>query len=209
MELVPLFMDGLVLIFLGITVFFAAKLSLQLKAFRESRDGLKSLIADLSGQINQAEMAITGLRESARESGRDLQELISEASALKDEMELIYDSSNRLAERLENIPARREAVRQRPPYDIPDMDEEDDEIGFDPRPQRTPSPKERPAEQKPEARSPLSPFSIRDPEFDRDDAEGADAMPEDDELDQFQSRAERELFEALQGKKKVESAGEV
>lgn len=204
MELLPLFMDGLVLILLGITVFFAAKLSLQLKAFRESRDGLKSLIGDLSGQINQAEMAITGLRESARESGRDLQELISEASALKDEMEMIYDSSNRLAERLENVPARRaspQAAPQRPASQRPsyadDMDEEDDEIGFEtPAPQKQESPK-------------ASPFMIRDPEFDRDEIAEDELAEEDEELKQFQSRAEKELFEALRGKKKVESAGEV
>jgi chromosome segregation ATPase len=196
MSIIPFILDGLVLLFLGITVFFASRLSVQLKVFRQTRTDLKGLIGDLSGQITQAEMAITGLREAARESGRDLQEMISQASALKDEMEMIYDSSNRLVDRLEQSPGRKSAMPSEADY----MESED----------RQNAHKQQNAPKSPEKPSGTSPFSIRDPEYlDGEDDDLDTAGGYDEELEAFQSRAEKELFEALSGKKKVKVAGDI
>lgn len=196
MSIIPFILDGLVLLFLGITVFFASRLSVQLKVFRQTRTDLKGLIGDLSGQITQAEMAITGLREAARESGRDLQEMISQASALKDEMEMIYDSSNRLVDRLEQSPGRKSAMPSEADY----MESED----------RQNAHKQQNAPKSPEKPSGASPFSIRDPEYlDGEDDDLDTAGGYDEELEAFQSRAEKELFEALSGKKKVKVAGDI
>lgn len=220
----PLVMDVMVMALLGATVFYAVRLSKQLRVFRQTKGDLQHLIGDLSGQITQAEMAITGLREAARESGRDLQELISEGNALKDELGMMHDSANRLASRLEDAATRKstaqDVARRQPQsrparkdasvtqsFEIKDPDEWDVDIEEEIEEKAMPSRSSRPAslsDDKP------SPFMIRDPEFDTDDAGDDDwsGGTIEDELEDFQSRAEKELFEALHGKKKLETAGD-
>lgn len=217
MTFLPLVMDVIVIALLGATVFYAMRLSKNLQAFRKTKGDLQHLIGDLSGQITQAEMAITGLREAARESGRDLQELISEGNALKDELEMMHDSANRVASRLEDVATRKSATSQasvRKPaprkqqFEIKDPDEWDvdieEEIEADAMAPRSAN-----------AASPAAksyPFMIRDPEFDAesmDDDQDISGGAFDSELEDFQSRAEKELFEALRGnKKKLETAGD-
>ncbi len=205
MAILPLIMDVLVIGLLGVTLFFAVRLSAQLKIFRQTRSDLRQLITDLSGQITQAEMAITGLREAARQSGRDLQELISQGSALKDEMEMIHDSSDRLATRLENSPARK--GMQQPQQQ---KSKQQHKVSFNIDDDFDDAPNEKTAPRS--AASGGGMFSIRDPEFDQadndDDADLNTSDNYDAELEDFQSRAEKELFEALRGKKKVEFAGD-
>lgn len=99
-------LNGVLLALLCATIFFAVRLSLSLKAFRESRAGLSALISDLSRNIDQAQIAIAGLRESARDAGKDLQEKIAAARSLRDELDLMTESGENLAKRLENLATR-------------------------------------------------------------------------------------------------------
>lgn len=99
-------LNGVILILLGATIFFAVRLSLSLKAFRESRAGLSALIADLSRNIDQAQIAIAGLRETARDAGKDLQDRIAAARQLRDELDVMTESGGNLAKRLEGAATR-------------------------------------------------------------------------------------------------------
>lgn len=164
----PLILDGIILLLLAATILFAARLSVHLQAFRNNRAELEELVKNLAAQIAQAEKAVAGMRESARESGRDLQERINVARALAEELQFMNETANNLAARLEKA-----ATSPQPRHE-----ERDTPNGH-------------------------SPFNIQDREFTiRDDdspfmlEEGED----EDEIADFQSRAERELFEALQGK---------
>lgn len=101
MNLIGFVLNGVLLVLLGATIFFAVRLSLLLGSFRNSRGELASLISDLSRAIDQAQIAIAGLRESAREGGRELQDKISEARKLGDELDVMTASGEKLARRLE------------------------------------------------------------------------------------------------------------
>lgn len=106
MSLIGFVLNGVLLVLLAATIYFAVKLSLLLGAFRNSRGELASLISELSRTIDQAQIAIAGLRESAREGGRELQEKIDQAQALGDELDVMASSGEKLARRLESVMAR-------------------------------------------------------------------------------------------------------
>jgi len=180
-------LDGLILLLLGITVLIAGRLSVQLKAFRQSRSELETLIAELSLCIESADRSIEGLRSSARESGRDLQGQINEASALSDELQIMTEAGDSLASRLENVAEKsfRTSESNRKP------------AGY--------------ASDRPQGKIQGGDFAIHDPEPGFEDeqweeqAQDLDDIPsflkdadsKQDEEEIFQSRAERELSEAL------------
>lgn len=189
--LLPMILDGAVIVLLAGTIVFAARLSLQLKAFRSNRAELSALVNKLVDQVTQAERAIAGLREAAREGGRDLQQRINEARALADELQFMNETGNNLAGRLEKISANapRAAANSTAGmniggarFDTPRFDDADD---VPPRAQAG--------------------FAIRDPEFEIGGGDDGDEpfFVEDefaDEDDGLHSRAERELMLALRGK---------
>ncbi len=106
MSLIGFVLNGVLLVLLAAPIYFAVKLSLSLGAFRNSRGELAALISELSRTIDQAQIAIAGLRESAREGGRALQEKIDMAQALGDELDVMAASGEKLARRLEAVMAR-------------------------------------------------------------------------------------------------------
>ena len=190
-------LNGLILLMLGATIFFAARLSVHLKAFRDGRKNLERLIRDLGINVEKAEAAISGLRETARESGRDLQSLINEARFLSDELQIMSESGNRLAGRLEKASDRDQRIHG------------EELSGADILPGRA-APKQA-ARKTPQSAG----FAIRDPEFDQPDDEaqgeaGGRAFRNDAEFsgeDELQSQAERELFEALRRSRRKTDAG--
>lgn len=167
-----LILDGLVLVMLAVTVFYAGRLSLHLKTFRDSRKSLEGLLDRLSQNIDHAERAIAGMREVARESGQALHEKIKDAQALTDELQVMQEAGNNLAGRLEKL-----ADRNASHHDFSFEQSAPIRAG--------------------EARG----FAIRDAEFERDDLEDEaelSGFSDDTMPSSFSSRAEQELFEALQ-----------
>lgn len=169
-----LIMDGLVLVLLGATIIYAARLSKHLKNFRQGRKELEKLIADLSGQIVRAEGAIDGLKASAREMSRDLQAQLDEARNIGADLEIMTRGANNIADRLDKA-ADRNRMAENPP----------------PNAQQSKSAPLPPNVRRP-TREEFPGFAIRDAE-----AEGA-VQPDD----QSGSVAERELLEALTRKGK-------
>ena len=187
-NVLPMIMDVMVMALLGATIFYAMRLSRQLKLFRESRQGIEALMKDLSGQIDRAEAAVEGLRAGAEKTGRNLQDKMNEARALRDELDVMTESGDSLAKRLEKVSERSSSASQS---------------------SAVPKRETRKAAPKP---SPFS-FAIRDPEFEAGDgSDGVDEsglLADDYEEEQQEtaglSRAEQELYAAL--KKRKESAG--
>jgi hypothetical protein len=99
----PLILDGTILVLLAATVVLAARLSLQLKDFRESRKSMEGLVKDLATHVDKAQRAIEGLKEGVKDAGRELQNRISAAQALADELQIMTESGNKLAGRLEQL----------------------------------------------------------------------------------------------------------
>ena len=197
-DLLPLIMDGLIVLLLAGTIFFAARLSLHLKTFRDSRHELESLIKDLAQQTGKAEAAIEGMRQSAKDAGRDLQSLINESKSLSDELEIMTEAGNNMANRLERLA---EATGRSQSVTPP------------PAMTRAPSP----SQDKPAPAKPGGGFSIRDKEFEDggDEVDYADdqgLFTGDYEADEgparnFESEAEKELYEALRGRKASDAGG--
>ena len=185
-----LILDGIIILLLAGTIFYCVRLSAYLKTFRTARKDLEKLIGDLSSHIQKAERAIDGLRRSVRESGDDLEALIEEAKGLSSELQIMSESGNSLAGRLEKIADRNS--RGSADLDLP------------PRPVR------KEGREKERAAPASKGFAIRDREYEGDDAMDEEGMMqgdrEEDADGKFASRAERELYEALR-RKKTEAGG--
>lgn len=193
-----LLLDGIILVLLVATIVFAARLSLHIKAFRDSRGELESLLKTLADHIHKAETSIGDLKENAHEITHDLTTQIEDAQALYDEMQLIHDSSNRLAARMEQLVEGSRVARG-----MGDRPEERDGQASAP-----PSDSAR-RKRSGDSSTSSSPFSINDREFhdhgwdDEGEFTPPSFMREDgiipgEEESEFGSQAERELYEALQ-----------
>lgn len=182
MTLFGFILDGVILVLLGAVIFFAARLSLSLRAFRENRAEMRTLVESLSRAILQADGAIKGLREAARDSGRDLQGAIAEARSIQDELRIMIESGDSLARRIESAVDRNR-----------------------PAPYRDSAPEPSRARALPANPAPTSPesgggFLIRDRDYDRGETPSGPDMAQETLLpdeERFASRAERELYEAL------------
>jgi hypothetical protein len=100
-ELLSLIIDGLILFFLMFTAFFAVKLSIHLKKFKDSRKDFEALIVDLTRNIARAENSVQGLQNAAKASGEELDAQIKEARAIRDELSLLTEASENMAGRIE------------------------------------------------------------------------------------------------------------
>ncbi len=96
-------MDILITILLGATIFYALRLSKHLEAFRSNRSDMERLIRDLSSQITRAQEGITTLDDVAKDSSTELRKLVDKATGISDELQIMTESGNKLAERLENL----------------------------------------------------------------------------------------------------------
>jgi len=186
-EAINLILDALILIFLAITMVVAWRLSDSISLFRKTRKDMDRLVQDLARNIDKAELAITGLKSSTRDSGRDLQQLVAEARALSDELQLMTESGDNLASRLERL-----AERNR---DIVERIEKAGGAGVGVPTKQSPLPRIQEDKRVPTGPS----FAIRDRDADQKNVGSLpDILEEEDEdLGGFQSRAERELFAAI------------
>ncbi len=103
---ISLLLDGLILVFLGVTIFYAARLSIFLKTFRESRNGMQTLIRDLTITITKSEQAIETMKSHAAETEKEIREIVGEARFLSDELRIMNETGDGLAERLEKLADR-------------------------------------------------------------------------------------------------------
>lgn len=178
------FMDIAILALLAATVFLAFRLSLSLRTFKESRFEMEGLVNRLSANIDKAEQAIHGMQNTARKAGLELDEIISDAKRLKDELKIMNESGNSLATRLENV-----ALRNR---ELADKIENAPAVSAEPIRYNIELPRALQGDFEDDLEQE---FAIRDRDLGIDD----DFDDEDDTG--LQSQAERELFEALQNSK--------
>ena len=175
-----LIMDIVITALLAATIFYALRLSKHLEAFRSNRADMERLIRDLTSQITRAQEGITTLDEVAKDSSDDLRKLVDRATGLSDELQIMTESGNKLAERLENL-----ADKNR---DIADhMSQTSVKLTYPGGKAPVLSAEKRP---EPPAAPAKSFFSIRDPDFEKEE--------EDDGL----SQSERQLAAALRRKGK-------
>ena len=168
-EYLSLFMDLIVLAALGGTIYYARRLSNSLGNFRKTRNEMKTLIAELSKNINEAQGAIEGLKATSNIDANNLDDVLHDSRRMSEELKLINESSDNIANRLEGLISQTSRAQN---FDIDDADEE-----FFVEPQAAN-----------EDDGPVDPpsFFIQDREFE-----------EETDDDGFISEAEKELLAAL------------
>lgn len=182
-------LDIVVLIGLGATVFYCIRLSKALNNFRKYRQEFNTLVTELGKNIDHAHEAIATLKNSSFEAGEDLQKVVNNARKLTDELQLMNDMGNALANRLERMSdTSRSKMSEKPDFGL-------DEI------KRTAAQSKetgKAAPQKPRKESDAPSFFIKDRDFEKEDLyEDDEVMTRDLDDDGFDSQAERELYEAL------------
>lgn len=97
---IGLFFDVAILAALGATIFHALKLSKQINQMQADRRAFESLISALNVAASRAEAAIKAFKETATDSGDRLQDKINKGRAMADELEIVIEAGDNLAERL-------------------------------------------------------------------------------------------------------------
>lgn len=176
--LLSLILDIAVLVGLGFTIYYCIRLSKSLNNFRQYRQEFNTLLQELSRNIETAQGAIDNLKDTSYEAGEDLQKVINSSRNLADELQLMNDMGNALANRLERLSEKgRDQANNT---------------------ERKPLTDDKPS---PKTKEKAPAFFIQDREFDSEDDfdGGTDFMGDDDgDTGEFQSKAEQELYEALQ-----------
>lgn len=180
-EYIKLILDLVILAGLGGFIYYALQLSRALNAFRAHRNEFDGIMKNLTKHIDDAQIAVNELKETSQGSGEKLGKLVRDAQFLSDELQLINETSNSLASRLENL-----AERGRKGLEI-----SREGLGKN----------VSPISKRRQPKIDEDDFMIRDSDFD-DDLDDA-AFPDDDpEMGKLSSAAEKELYKALKKNKK-------
>jgi len=203
-----LVLDCLIVILLIATITYSARLAIYLKRFKNNRDELQGIITELSQHIDKANQAVESLHEAADEAGHDLQARINKASQMGDELNMMVQSGDVLANRLEDLAIKNRKIIDGGEGDLDDLrnatksSARDDENEYEARVQNLIND----VSEDDQGASKKSPFMIRDPELERgdkgDQSNGGFTLDNDDVL----SDAERDLYDALQKKKNQKKA---
>lgn len=109
-------LNVVILCALGAAIFYAFTLSRQLKSLQADRKGLEALITALNIASAKADAAARGIKASAEEGADALQKKINTARALSDELEIIVEAGDNLAERLARLPQQKQTFEKPVPH---------------------------------------------------------------------------------------------
>jgi hypothetical protein len=101
--LVGLLLNILILAALGVTIFYCLRLSRQFEQMRADRKVFETLIQGLNLASSRAEASIKSFRETAVGNGDILQDKINKSRALADELEIMIQAGDSLADRLQDL----------------------------------------------------------------------------------------------------------
>lgn len=214
MEVLGLISDILIVVLLIWTIIVAGRLAKNLIVFNQSKKELSKLIRQVSDSVVHADRALKEFKQGVNESGKGLSDKISEAKMLSDELELIYQASNRVADRLEKLtestPRKSaESTSGATAAKKKTTSAEKKTVAAKPAPKSRgldwvkKTIKKTASGEVPSGDEDNSPFSIRDPEFEqglKEDAKGAAADEPWDGPEGIESEAERELYKALKSR---------
>jgi chromosome segregation ATPase len=103
MMLWSLLLDVIVAGLLVATIAYAVRLSRRLAVLREDRQQLQDMIKGLQKATQQAEEAVGGLRLGAADAGKGLHEIAERAQGLKADLLFIIEKADSAADRLEAV----------------------------------------------------------------------------------------------------------
>ncbi len=185
--------DILIMVLLIATIVYAARLSNYLKNFKNSRADLQGIVTDLSNHITKAENAIKTLNDTVEISGEDLQARMKKANAMFDELDIVVQTGDNLANRLEELAVRNRKIVAGGDGDLLDLARATSDSNYDERVKKV----VKTINEKDDL--PSSVFSIRDREVESGNITDNDGFTLDD--NDMLSEAERDLYEALKTKR--------
>lgn len=191
-EYIKIVLDIVILLGLGGFMFYALRLSNALNAFRSQRNEFEKTMQQLSRHIDDAQQAVTALKQESKISGDELSTLVRDAQLMIDELQFINEAGNGLAGRLEGLAERNRKIVQGDSSAFLEGGFVDDENVSHIEKHRKP-------------RQSNEEFMIQDREFEdeeQDFALGSDDVANDPALDELGSAAEKELYQALQSSKR-------
>ncbi len=95
--------DIFTLVLLGVTIFYCIRLSRQFERMRADRKAFELLIQALNTAAGRADASIKAFREMAGGNSDVLQERINKSRAMADELEIMIEAGDSLADRLEKL----------------------------------------------------------------------------------------------------------
>ncbi len=101
-----LLVDAVLIALLVVAVLHARRLHQQLTDLKASRADMDRFVEAFSVTVQRAEAGVRGLKQTARESGDDLEKLLDKATRLRDELVFLTDSADSLATRLSDAATR-------------------------------------------------------------------------------------------------------
>jgi len=98
--MIPLILDGLVIVLLVATIVYCVLLNRRLGAMRRNEDELQLLIASFNQATARAEAGIGALKKAAEGVRESLHGEVEDAKALYDELSFMLERGDALAERM-------------------------------------------------------------------------------------------------------------
>ena len=95
-----LILDGVMIVLLLATVFYAFLLNRRLAVLRSDKEALESFIDRFTEATSKADSSIRGMRNTAEQCRSMLGDPLSKAEALRDELLFLIDRADKSAERL-------------------------------------------------------------------------------------------------------------
>ncbi len=102
-SMTDLILDVFILVALGVTVFYSMNLSKQFNKLRADKVAFENLIKSLNLASSRSESVINSLKNTALNSSEDMQEKISRSRGMIDELEIMIQAGDSLANRLEDL----------------------------------------------------------------------------------------------------------
>ncbi len=106
MDLFSLILDLAVVGLLVATITYAVILNRKLGQLRNNRQELEALIKGLNEAVARADTGIKGMKRTAAETGEALQKAITRAKELRDELQIVIETGDALASRIERAVGR-------------------------------------------------------------------------------------------------------
>ncbi len=100
---VAIVFDILTLVGLAVTIFYCIRLSRQFERMRADRKAFELLIQALNTAADRADVSIKAFREMAGGNSDVLQERINKSRAMADELEIMIEAGDSLADHLEKL----------------------------------------------------------------------------------------------------------
>lgn len=205
-DFVPLILDVVVLVFLAATIFYAWQLSKKLNEFKAQRQEFDGVITSLLAAIDQAQKSIVTLKDVSGKEASELEHLIHRSQQMSEELKIINEAGESMAKRLEKLAETNRQIVQENQLAPSSMSE------MKPSKKRKSESKIRSRVADTDYKDTLKSVKSRDGDMDEKDLPSfmiQDREHDQDEvLEEFESEAEKELFQALRKGKRQVSGGD-